>query len=108
MYAKTPSGIFSATRSYWFFTRYYVTLIDKTDPRAPTKREHYWILTIKTKAPMGLMLKVLTELPSYIFILQIFIFVDLDGLLQDYSRFIWIVTFILFYHLRQYLYLSGS
>ena len=85
----------------------YVTLIDKTDPRAPTKREHYWIFTLKTKAPMGLMLKVLTELPSYIFILQIFIFVDLDGLLQDYSRFIWIVTFILFYHLRQYLYLSG-
>ena len=86
----------------------YVTLTDKTDPRAPTKREHYWILTLKTKAPMGLMLKVLTELPSYIFILQIFIFVDLDGLLQDYSRFIWIVTFVLFYHLRQYLYLSGS
>ena len=79
MYAKTPSEIFSATWSYWFFTRYYVTLIDKTDPRAPTKREHYWILTLKTKAPMGLMLKVVTELLSYIFILQIFILVDLDG-----------------------------
>ena len=32
----------------------YVTLIDKTDPRAPTKREDYWIHTLKTKAPMGL------------------------------------------------------
>ena len=30
----------------------YVTLIDKTDPRAPTK--DYWIHTLKTKAPMGL------------------------------------------------------
>ena len=32
----------------------YVTLIDKTDPRAPTKREDYWIHTLKTKEPMGL------------------------------------------------------
>ena len=32
----------------------YVTLIDKTDPRAPTKHEDYWIDTLKTKAPMGL------------------------------------------------------
>ena len=32
----------------------YVTLIDKTDPRAPTKREDYWIRTLKTKALMGL------------------------------------------------------
>ena len=32
----------------------YVTLIDKTDPRAPTKREDYWIRTLKRKAPMGL------------------------------------------------------
>ena len=31
-----------------------VTLIDKTDPRNPTKREDYWIYTLKTKAPMGL------------------------------------------------------
>ena len=34
-----------------------VTLIDKTDPRAPTKREDYWIHTLKTKAPMGLNLE---------------------------------------------------
>ena len=32
----------------------YVTFIDKTDPRAPTKREDYWIHILKTKAPMGL------------------------------------------------------
>ena len=32
----------------------YVTLIDKTDSRAPTKREDYWIHTLKTKAAMGL------------------------------------------------------
>ena len=31
-----------------------VTLIDKTDPSCPTKREDYWIDTLKTKAPMGL------------------------------------------------------
>ena len=32
----------------------YVTLIDKTDPRAPTERDDYWIHTLETKAPMGL------------------------------------------------------
>ena len=31
-----------------------VTLIDKTDPSFPTKREDYWIDTLKTKAPMRL------------------------------------------------------
>ena len=31
-----------------------VTLIDKSDPSNPTKREDYWIYTLKTKAPMGL------------------------------------------------------
>ena len=30
------------------------TLIDKTDPSCSTKREDYWIDTLKTKAPMGL------------------------------------------------------
>ena len=35
-------------------TRFYVTFIDKTYPRAPTKREGYWFHTFKTKAPMGL------------------------------------------------------
>ena len=32
----------------------YVTLIDKTNPRAPTKREDYWAHTLKTKLLMGL------------------------------------------------------
>ena len=32
----------------------YVTLIDKTNPRATNKRKDYWIYTLKTKAPMGL------------------------------------------------------
>ena len=31
-----------------------ITLIDKTDPSFPTKREDYWIDILKTKAPMGL------------------------------------------------------
>ena len=34
-----------------------VTLIDKTDPRAPTKRENYWVHALKTKAPMELNVK---------------------------------------------------
>ena len=31
-----------------------ITLIDKTDPSCPTKREDYWINTLKTEAPMRL------------------------------------------------------
>ena len=31
-----------------------ITLIDKTDPSFPTKREDYWIDILKTKAPMRL------------------------------------------------------
>ena len=30
-----------------------VTLIDKTDPKDPTKRENFWIQTLKTKPPLG-------------------------------------------------------
>ena len=40
-----------------FWQDTYVTLIDKTDPRAPTKPEDYWIHNLKTKAPMGLNVK---------------------------------------------------
>ena len=40
-----------------FWQDTYVGLIDKTDPRAPTKREGYWIHNLKTKAPMGLNVK---------------------------------------------------
>ena len=32
----------------------YVTFIDEKDPRTPTKREDYWIHTLKTNAPMGI------------------------------------------------------
>ena len=31
-----------------------VTLIDKTDPKDPTKRQDFWIQTLKTKAPLEL------------------------------------------------------
>ena len=31
-----------------------ITLIDKTDPFIPTKREDYWRQTLKTLAPYGL------------------------------------------------------
>ena len=31
-----------------------ITLIDKTDPFIPTKREDYWRQTLKTLAPHGL------------------------------------------------------
>ena len=64
-----------------FLQHIYVTLIDKTNPRAPTKRENYLIHTLKTKAPMGLMLKVVTEFLSYIVTVQLFFFLDLDGVL---------------------------
>ena len=37
-----------------FFQDTYLTLIDKTNPRAPTNREDYRIYTLKNKAPMGL------------------------------------------------------
>ena len=37
-----------------------VTLIDKTDSRNPTERENYWIYTLKTKAPMGLIWKMVS------------------------------------------------
>ena len=40
-----------------FWQDTYATLIDKTDPRAPTKPEDYWIHNLKTKAPMGLNVK---------------------------------------------------
>ena len=34
-----------------------ITLIDKTDSRAPTKREGYWTHKLKGKAPTGLDVK---------------------------------------------------
>ena len=58
----------------------YVTPIDKTDPRAPTKRDDYWIHTLRQKHLRDLMLKVVTEFISFIVIVQLFLFLDLDGL----------------------------
>ena len=56
----------------------YLTLTDKTDPRVPTKCEDYWIHTFKHL--WDLMMKVVTELLFYIVIVQLFLFLDLDGL----------------------------
>ena len=44
----------SGAKSYWFLQDTYATLIDKTDPKAPTQHEEYWIHTLKAKSPMGL------------------------------------------------------
>ena len=47
----------------------YVTLTNKTDPRAPTKHEDYSIHSLKTKAPMGLNVEggSLNDDPTYSF-----------------------------------------
>ena len=59
-----------------FLQHTYVTLIDKTDPIIvkitgfiPLRQKHLW----------GLMLKVVTELLSYIVIVQLFLFLNLDS-----------------------------
>ena len=31
-----------------------ITFIDKTDPKNPNRRKHYWRHTLKTMAPLGL------------------------------------------------------
>ena len=33
-----------------------IVFIDKTDPKDPNRREHYWRHTLKTMAPDGLVL----------------------------------------------------
>ena len=64
----------------------------------PTRQKHLW----------DLMLKVVTESLSFIVIVQLFLFLDLDSLFQDYSWFTHIIdTFILFHHFRQYLQFSA-
>ena len=50
----TFTNIFQLLSHTGFLQDTYVTLIDNSDPRAPTKREDYWFHTLKTKAPMGL------------------------------------------------------
>ena len=64
-------------------------------------------IPLRQKHLLDLMLKVVTEPLSYIVIVQLFLFLDLDGLFQDSSRFIRIMdTFILFHHLREYMQFS--
>ena len=48
------TNIFQLPGQTRFLQETNVTLIDKTDPTAPTKREDYWIQTLQTKVPMGL------------------------------------------------------
>ena len=50
----TFTNIFSYQVIQFFLQDNYVNLIDKTNPRAPTKREDCWIHTLETKAPMRL------------------------------------------------------
>ena len=56
MHAKTLVREFQSSRSLKVFilNDVSVTLIDKTDPKDPTKREDFWIQTLKTKAAPGL------------------------------------------------------
>ena len=37
-----------------FLNDAYIIFIDKTDPKDPSKREHYWRHTVKTMEPQGL------------------------------------------------------
>ena len=43
--------IYQVTQSFY---TYCLTLIDKTDPKDPTKQEDCWIHGLKTKAPLGI------------------------------------------------------
>ena len=60
MYAKTQMSKrhlyehFNLPDHSGFLNDVSVTLIDKTDPTDPTKREDYWIHILKTKAPLEL------------------------------------------------------
>ena len=52
-----------------------VTLIDKIDPSCPTKLKDYWIDTLKTKAPIGRNLMIV----SILFGIFTFLHLDLNG-----------------------------
>ena len=43
---------FNLPGHYGFLNDVSGTLISKADPNDPTKREDYWIQTLKTKAPL--------------------------------------------------------
>ena len=45
---------FALPRHSGFLHDVSITLIKKTDPSCPTKREDYWIDILKTKPPIGL------------------------------------------------------
>ena len=45
---------FSSEGHCSFLDEVSITFIDKTDPKDPNKREHYWRHTLKTMAPDGL------------------------------------------------------
>ena len=76
----TYTNIFSYQALLIFLQDTYVTLIDNTDPRAPIKSKHYWIHALKTKATMMLNIDGGSELLSDTAIVQLFLFLDLDGL----------------------------
>ena len=58
MYAKTTFyEHFNLSGHAGFLNEVSLTLIDKTDHKNPTKREHYWIHTLKNKNPLGLNVK---------------------------------------------------
>ena len=51
-----------------------ISLIHKTDGFQPKKRDNYWTRTLKTLAPLGLMLKVLSNILciTYVFLYHYF------------------------------------
>ena len=57
-----------------------LSLIRSIIGHPPTEREDYWIHTLRQKHLWDLMLKVVTEFLSFIIIVQLFLFLDLDGL----------------------------
>ena len=64
----------------------YDTLIDKTLLRHPVSVKITGFISLRQKHLWDLMLKVLTELLSYICTVKLFLFLDLDGLFYDNSR----------------------
>ena len=55
-----------------------VTLIDKKDPKDPTKRENYWIHTLKNKAPLELSFQVRVQGKLYFALRIVFCFMFMD------------------------------
>ena len=53
VYKNTFKNIFQLPGHIAFLQDTYITLNNKTNPRAPAQREDYWIHSLQTKAPMG-------------------------------------------------------